>query len=338
MSAAWKQRREGGGPLAVRALYTVTRLGGRRLARSLLWPVAAYFMLRRRAERRDSLAYLARALGRPAGWRDVLRHIHTFSCTVLDRVFLLSEDTRGFDVTATGLDGLHAQLAPGRGVLLFGSHLGSFEVLRVLARQRPEFQVRVVLDKGHSPAVTQLLEALDPAMAANIIDAGQDGPTIVLEIQRATQAGAMVALLVDRVQPGEPSVSVPFLGAPAAFPVAPWLIAAVLKVPVTLAFGLYRGGARYDLVFESFSDGLSIPRRERATAVPALIGCYATRLEHFVRNAPFNWFNFYDFWEQGSRPSNLDGAVAHDGPPATPGGAAGAGAGDALGIGRATGA
>jgi hypothetical protein len=65
---------------------------------------------------------------------------------------------------------------------------------------------------------------------------------------------------------------------------------------VVLAFGLYRGGNRYDLAFESFSDGLHIPRAERAQALSALIRRYATRLEHYARLAPYNWFNFYDFW------------------------------------------
>jgi predicted LPLAT superfamily acyltransferase len=23
---------------------------------------------------------------------------------------------------------------------------------------------------------------------------------------------------------------------------------------------------------------------------------YVARLEHFCRDAPYNWFNFYDFW------------------------------------------
>ncbi len=69
----------------------------------------------------------------------------------------------------------------------------------------------------------------------------------MLAIKQATDAGALVALLVDRARPGEPSLPAPFLGVPAPFPVAPWLIAAALKVPVVLAFGLYRGGNRYDL-------------------------------------------------------------------------------------------
>lgn len=298
MSAQWKRRREGGGRFALTLIRLVGRHGGRRLARLLLHPIALYFLLRRGEERRDSRAYLGRVLGRPAGWRDVLRHIRTFAETILDRLFLLSEDLRRFDVRVSGLDALHARLDRGRGVLLFGSHLGSFEVLRVLARRQAEFKIRVLLDKSHSAALMQVLDALDPEIAATVIDAGQPGPAIMLAIQQAAEEGAMIAILVDRTQPGEPSLRVPFLGAPAAFPTAPWLIAAVLKIPVMLAFGLYRGGNRYDLVFEPFSDGIDLPRRKRAAALPALIRDYAARLEHHVRDAPYNWFNFYDFWGQ----------------------------------------
>jgi predicted LPLAT superfamily acyltransferase len=318
MNASWKQRREGGGRFALWLIRAIGCYGGRGIARMCLYPITLYFLVRRGAERRDSRAYLTRALGRRATLADVTRHIHTFAATILDRVFLLSEDTRRFDVTMHGLEGVHAQLDQGRGVLLFGSHLGSFEVLRVLARQRPDYTIRVVLDKAHSAAMTQLLDALNPEIAATVIDASQDGPSIMLAIQQAATQGALIALLVDRTQPGEAKVQVPFLGAPAEFPVAPWLVAAVLKLPVTLGFGLYRGGNRYELMFETFSEGLDIPRRERAAAVPALICRYAARLEHYVRTAPYNWFNFYDFWDvSGDDQSDRRTHASHDtaGPP-----------------------
>ena len=329
MSGSWKQRREGGGWIALWLLRSVSLCGGRGLARLLLYPITAYFLLRRREERRDSRAYLARVLGRPARLGDVARHIHTFAATILDRVFLLGGEEDRFDIRVSGLESLHAALDRRQGVLVFGSHLGSFEVLRVLGRQRPDQVIRVVLDKAHSPAVTQLLDALNPEIAASVIDAGQDGPGIMFEIQKAASEGALVALLVDRTQPGETSMAVPFLGDEAQFPVAPWLVASVLQVPVQLAFGLYRGGNRYDLVFEPFSEGLAIPRRERATAVPALIGRYAARLEHHVRDAPFNWFNFYDFWNDREHSRNQ-----HD---AMPGSGAAPGAGHPQAAGRTAG-
>jgi len=302
MSTQWKQRREGGGWFALWLIRGIGRYGGRGVGRAFLYPITLYFLLRRGAERRDSRAWLTRALARPATLLDVARHIHCFAATILDRVFLLGEDTRRFDVAIHGVEAVHAQLDRGQGVLLFGSHLGSFEVLRVLGRQRPDYVIRVVLDKAHNPAMQQLLDALNPELARGIIDAGQGGPALMLEIQQAVQSGALVALLVDRAQPGGETVAAPFFGRDARFPVAPWLIATVLKVPVALAFGLYRGGNRYDLVFEAFSDGLEVPRAQRRAATATLIRRYAARLEHHARNAPYNWFNFYDFWmDEGTR-------------------------------------
>ncbi|HVR80898.1 MAG TPA: acyltransferase [Luteimonas sp.] len=305
MSAQWKQRPEGGSWFAIWLIRSIARYGGRTLGRAFLYPITLYFLLVRRPERLASRTYLGRVLGRPAGVLDSARHIHTFAATILDRVFLLSGRLQHFDVRISGLDEVHRELDKRQGVLLFGSHMGSFEVLRVLARQRPDYVIRVVLDKGHNQVMTQLLDALNPEIAANVIDAGQDGPLIVLAIQQAVSAGQLVALLVDRIQSGEPALPAPFLGREALFPTAPWLIASVLRVPVVLAFGLYRGGNRYDLAFETFSEGLCIPRAERAPALAAVIRRYAARLEHYARQAPYNWFNFYDFWERSD-----DGSTA----------------------------
>ncbi len=293
----WKERPEGGGRLALKLIRGVARHGGRTVGRLLLLPITLYFTAVRGPERRASIEYLSRVLGRPAGLRDGMRHVHTFAATILDRVFLLGGRIDDFDVDVRGLDALHAALDQRRGVLLFGSHVGSFEVLRVLARKRPDYTIRVVLDKAQSPLVTQLLDELNPEIAAGVIDASQDGPAIVMAIHQACREGALVALLVDRVRGDEAWLASPFLGAPARFPTAPWLIAAMLKVPVVLGFGLYRGGNRYDLVFEPFADVVEVPRGERAAALSALIRRYASRLETFARHAPYNWFNFYDFWQ-----------------------------------------
>jgi predicted LPLAT superfamily acyltransferase len=312
----WKQRREGGGRFAIWLIRSIGRYGGRGVARSLLPFITVYFLLRRSAERRDSQAYLTRVLGRRATWWDVARHIHCFASTILDRVFLLGGQLERFEVGVSGLESLHVPLDGGRGLLLLGSHLGSFEVLRVLARRRPDYAIRVVLDKGHNPAMTQLLDELNPEIAAGVIDAGQDGPALMLQIQQALQSGALVALLADRVHSGEHSVDAPFLGDPARFPLTPLQVAAALKVPVVLGFGLYRGGNRYDLVFEPFSDGLDIPRPRRNAEIAALIRRYAERLEHHARSAPFNWFNFYDFWfhpDAGSEGDARAAAVRRDG-------------------------
>ena len=305
----WTDRPEGGGMFALWLILTIARRGGRRVARLLLFPITAYFLVMRGPERRSSRDYLQRALGRKTSWWDGARHVHTFASTILDRAFLLGGPIDRFDIRIDGVDEVHAALDQKRGVLLFGSHHGSFEVLRVLAKRRPDYTIKIVLDKKQGRAMTQLLAALNPQLAANIIDASQDGPSIVMDIQHALSEGALVSLLVDRVRPGEPWLPAQFLGGTARFPTSPWLIASALKVPVALAFGLYRGGNHYDLAFELFSEQVDIPRQSRAEALGALIQRYATRLEHYVHQAPYNWFNFYDFWNDDEGHTFDDAAV-----------------------------
>jgi predicted LPLAT superfamily acyltransferase len=79
-------------------------------------------------------------------------------------------------------------------------------------------------------------------------------------------------------------------------------LAAVTQVPVVLFFGLYRGGNRYDVYFEHFADRLKAPRPRRREALAAWVQRYAARLEHHARTAPYNWFNFYDFWDDTDSP------------------------------------
>jgi hypothetical protein len=41
---------------------------------------------------------------------------------------------------------------------------------------------------------------------------------------------------------------------------------------------------------------VSLPRAERDAAIRQLAQRYAKRLEYYTHLAPYNWFNFYDYW------------------------------------------
>jgi predicted LPLAT superfamily acyltransferase len=293
----WQSRPEGGGRFALWLIRTIALHGGRRLGRFCLYPITLYFFLRRGPERRASRHYLQRVFGRPATAWQVLRHIHCFAATILDRIFLLAHGERPFRIETEGLELLDERIAQGRGVLLFGSHQGSFEALRAIGARRPQMPLRVVLDKQKTPAMTELLEALAPEVGACVIDAARDGATIALAMAEACRDGALVAMLADRGRGHEVLRRTGFLGSPAPFPVSPWLLAHTLQVPVVLCFGLYLGGNRYKLIFEPFCERVEVPRQARGPALDALIARYAQRLEHYVHVAPYNWFNFYDFWQ-----------------------------------------
>ena len=296
--AHWQSRPEGGGRFAIWLIRAIALYGGRRMGRLCLYPITLYFFVRRGPERQASRQYLQRAFGRPATTWQVLKHIHCFAATILDRIFLLAHGEQPFRIETEGLDLLDQCVAQGRGVLLFGSHQGSFEALRAIGARRPKMALRVVLDKQKTPAMTELLEALAPDVGACVIDAAQDGTTIALAMAEACHDGALVAMLADRGRGHEVLRRTGFLGSSAPFPISPWLLAHTLQVPVVLCFGLYLGGNRYKLVFEPFSERVHIPRHDRGPALDALIARYAQRLEHYIHVAPYNWFNFYDFWQE----------------------------------------
>jgi predicted LPLAT superfamily acyltransferase len=297
VSGHWRQRPEGGGRFALWLIRGIALHGGRRLGRLCMYPVTLYFMLRRGEERRASRHFLQQLFGRPAGWRQVFRHLHAYATTSLDRVFLLTHGERDFDIEVEGLDALEAAIDEGRGVLLVGSHQGSFEALRAVSARRPDVPLRVLLDKQKTPAMTELLEALAPDVGASVIDTAQGGVAITLAAAEACRAGAMVALLADRAREHEALRRADFLGRPAPWPTGPWLLANALQVPVLLCFGLYLGGRRYRLVFEPFAERVVVPRERRDAALDALITRYVARLEHYARAYPYNWFNFHDVWQ-----------------------------------------
>jgi predicted LPLAT superfamily acyltransferase len=306
MSTPWVERQEVGNAFVLHLARDIALLCGRRVTRLFLYPTTLYFFLRRGPERRASRAYLTRVLGRPASSWQVMRHIHCFACTILDRLFLLGERFKRFDIRTTGLRDLDRALEGGKGVLLIGTHLGSFDALRVLALERPEVPVRILLDVEQGARISALLNALNPALAASIINARDAGPTVAITIKQALDRNSIVALLADRGQPANPVQNASFLGGVAPFPISPWLLAAALKVPVMLAFGLYRGGNRYDLCFEQFADEIVIERNRRTEALAGILQRFADRLAHYVRLAPYNWFNFYDFWHHAPEPVASD--------------------------------
>jgi predicted LPLAT superfamily acyltransferase len=306
----WQSRPEGGGRFAMWLMRSIALYGGRGVARACLYPITLYFYLRRGPERAASRQYLQRVFGEAVMPWHVFKHLHYFAATLVDRIYLLAQGETPFEIETQGLELLEQRIAQGRGVLLFGSHQGSFEALRALGARRPEMPLQVVLDKQKTPAMTALLEALAPDVGANVIDATRDGTSIALAMSEACERGAVVAMLADRGRGHEVLRYAPFLGSPAPFPVSPWLLAHTLKVPVVLCFGLYLGGNRYRLIFEPMADRVDIPRHQRGPALDALIARYAQRLEHYVHVAPYNWFNFYDFWQQ-----DLRAPAVHDAAP-----------------------
>lgn len=292
MSQAWLAQRERGTLTALRLISWITRRIGYGAGRALLHPICLYFVVFSFRARRASAAYLQRALGRAASWRDIYRHYHTFASAILDRVLLLSGRIGDFDLAVDGPDVVSRALADGRGVLLLGAHVGSFELCRVAGATQPGLVVNVVMHEANAGKIATWMREVAPERAPRVIAPGQ--PETMLKIREALARGEIVAMLGDRPIGRSASLPVDFLGSTAHFPTGPLRVALALDVPVVLFFGIYRGPRCYDLSFERLETGAGDPQVRLVTLVRA----YVARLEECTRAAPYNWFNFYDYWER----------------------------------------
>ena len=289
-AAEWARRPERGSPALVRFMAWLSLAIGRTASRIPLRAIALYFFLSSPAARAASREYLTRCLGHEPRLAERFAHFMAFATTVHDRLFFLQERDNAFEVDVVGPEKL-----PKTGALLFGAHLGSFEALRAAGLRHGHRRVTMAMYEENARQLNGILAALSPGMLRDIVPLGHAGS--MLALNERLEAGDLVGVLADRTLGSEPTLQVDFLGEPAAFPTGPMRMAAALRQPVFMMVGLYLGGNRYKVAFEPIVD-FSTPSPDRAAAVEAGVRAYAARLEAYCREAPFNWFNFFDFWRR----------------------------------------
>lgn len=297
---SWLGYRERGSVFAYWLIARLALLLGRRVTRLLLYPICVYYLLFSRTTPRASRAYLTRVLGRPPRLAEVFRHHLYFATALLDRVYLYSGQYDKFEVVCHNTEVLQEVFASGRGVLMLGAHLGSFEFMRAsAAHRRYGFTSNMMMYEDNARKIATVLDGLDKHKERRIIPIGR--VDALLMARERLDRGELVGILGDRAVGNDRLVWVPFLGRPAPFPAGPFLAAAALQTPVILFYCLYDGGDRYELHFERLTERMTITRRS-PTELEAWVRRYAARLEHYCRLSPYNWFNFYDFW--GDQNSN----------------------------------
>jgi predicted LPLAT superfamily acyltransferase len=293
-AAEWVTHRERGSMTMLRIMTFLSLRLGRPGGRLFLHLIAAYFFTFAPTARRHARAYLRKVLGREPTAADRYRHILTFATTIHDRVYLLKERFDLFDITLDGEAVVREAMEAGQGAFLMGSHVGSFEIIRAIGRQQPGLRVAMAMYEDNARRLNAMLAAVNPNATTDVIALGHIDA--MLKIQESLDRGTFVGVLGDRTLGNEASARVNFLGQPARFPIGAMRAAAVMRRPVIFMIGLYRGGNRYHIAFESLADFSAVESRQREAAVQAAIERYAALLEKHIRSDPYNWFNFFDFW------------------------------------------
>lgn len=313
-SPAWVQMTERGTLLGLRAVVACYRWFGRPLSVLLVNAIALYYFLTLPAARRASRAYLGRIASRPEGlaalggrtgsWATFL-HIRAFAMSILDRLVLWFGRKGDLEFEVTGTERCQSLLRPDRGAIIVGAHLGSFDALRVLA-DKDDLVVNVLMYTRNAERINSFLRELSPDAQVRVLQAGEGSVDTVLKIRACIGRGELVAILGDRVEPGDRgrSVRVPFLGDPVSLPEGPFFLAGLLGCPIFFMVALRVAPAFYRVHAEVLAERVKLARAERDKTIHEVATAYAGRLEHYCTLAPYEWFNFFDFW--GDHASALD--------------------------------
>jgi predicted LPLAT superfamily acyltransferase len=301
MSGHWAQQRERGSLFAMQLLMGFAGLFGREITRLWLYPICLYFVLCSRTGTRASRDYLARVLGRTPGWRDVFRHYFTFASVLFDRALFRSGAEDQLNIGSTNLELMFRSYESRRGAILLGAHFGGFDITSKIGEFHDQARISMLVYEENARKMNALFESLGSQRHMRVIPIGQ--VDTLIRAKDELDNGGWIGIMADRVMDGERMIQAPFLGGTAAFPLGPFLAASALKAPVILFICVYLGGNRYQEHFELLAEEITVARRTREADLEQWVRRYAQRLEHYCRLYPYNWFNFYDFWERATLPA-----------------------------------
>lgn len=286
------------------------------VSRLCAFPVSLCYYLSSPRVRRESRRFfdtLALVSGSPKGEKySSYKHIAAFALALVEKV----EAWGGrIDLDKVHFQGdipdLIGRLERKEGALLICSHLGNAELLRALADHNRTgvsrgIPVISIVDFSVAEQFNRMLSELNPASANCLVSAKNIGVETVERLQDCIAAGGLVVIAGDRTSANTRSryCLIPFLGKDAPFALGPFYLAALLKTAVYFVFALRRRSlsvsVEYDMLAYKSPLVFDGPRSERNGRIETLARAFAARLEALCREHPYEWYNFYNFWEKNS--------------------------------------
>jgi lauroyl/myristoyl acyltransferase len=244
---------------------------------------------------------LSRVLGAPAGSarvrravREMLHHFAYYWVDLFRFPQLPAERLRALIV-----DGDVGDLAPiararaaGRRVMLLTAHLGNWELGSVLAGQAglPRAVVYVRDAFADAERYRSHLRGFGDVVEIAI---RPEERLAALPVLRAFEQGRVVAVQGDR-DFNDRGVACDFFGAPASFPLGPFLLARMTGAMLVPVFVAYAPDRRFEI---EVGEPIDVERTaDREADARHALAQWLPVLEAAVRRWPTQWYTFYDFW------------------------------------------
>ncbi len=244
---------------------------------------------------------LSRVLGLPAGSHRVRaavrRMLYNFACYWVDLfrfAQLPPEAAMELVESATGNERVDEALAAGKGAMLLTAHLGNWELGGVFLKHLGR-RVAIVYVPDQFEDVERCRRLLRTASGVDEIPIHPGDMFTSLPALRALRENRLLALQGDR-DFNDRGVWVDFLGAPAPFPLGPFMLASISGAPLLPSFITYTTGQRFAVEIGEPIHVVNTGNRQ--ADVRRALEQWVRVLELAVKRWPTQWYTFYDFWQK----------------------------------------
>lgn len=275
-----------GGSLGTWFFVVTLKYLGVRSAYALLTLVVPYFVFFAPKARR-AIWFYNRKIQHYGYFKSIVKlfiHFYTFGQAIIDKIALKHGISSYYTFDYGNYTEFLNVLDSGKGCIIIGAHVGSWEVGTPYFREYGKNINIVMLDAEYNK-IKSVIEEGAEKRDYKIIPLGNDGLESILRIKKALDDKEYVCLQGDRYMDESNSDELTFMGRKARFPRGLFVMCEKLRVPVVFYYAMREKGGKYRFIFEVAGNDMPIR------------GKYIHSLEQIVKKYPQQWFNFYEFWE-----------------------------------------
>lgn len=275
-----------------RSLIMMIRIVGLRTVYALMAMVIPFYMIFNRKGYSAMKDYFKRHHG-SKGLRTVIeiyRNHYVFGQVILDR--FAAYGGLKFAIEVEGMELFDTTMTNDTGVILLSSHVGNYELAGyTLLSDKKRFNALVF--GGETETVMQNRSKILAKNHIRMIPARED-MSHIFQINAAIENGEIVSIPADRVYGSSKTIECDFMGAKALFPMGAFAVAAQKEVPALAIFVMKEGTRRYRAQVRQIA---AEPGLTKKGQMAAMAQRYATELSDILHRYPYQWFNYYNFWQ-----------------------------------------
>ncbi len=194
-----------------------------------------------------------------------------------------------------------------KGCVCVVSHIGNAQMMRALASMNEagtenKIAITSVMDTKVTGGFVKLIERINEDSGFHIVGADDFGPETIFLLQQRLEQGEIVVIAGDRIGAhSERYIELPVLGKKAKFPYGVFLLVSLLNSPTYFIFGMRHKDLSmtpsYDMFVTKNNADFNCSRKERAGRIEQTAGNFIEQAEKKVKEHPYQWYNFFNFWD-----------------------------------------